>query len=245
VRVALVNDHELIVRGLHAMLAPYAHRIEVVDLVVGPDGRSVVDSPVDVALYDSFSQPAWGEGVDSLVTDPNVGAVVVYTWNMHPELIARARERKVRGYVSKHLGGPQLVEALLRVAAGGEVVAPAPTTAASTAESSPGHGDWPGREHGLTQRQAEVVSLITQGLTNQDIAERTYITLNTLKTYIRQAYQRMGVTTRAQAVLWGVEHGLLPRTARQDDPPGDLTDDGGDDGAGPAAGLGAGAETRG
>ena len=98
-------------------------------------------------------------------------------------------------------------------AAGGEVVEPPVTTGPVVAA----HGDWPGRAHGLTQRQAEVVSLISQGLTNQEIVERTYITLNTLKTYIRQAYLRIGVTTRAQAVLWGVEHGMLPRTNKEGD----------------------------
>lgn len=208
VRVALVNDHELVVRGLRAMLAPYSDRIRVVELEVGRD----IEAPVDIALYDTFSQPqVSGASIPELVEQPNVGAVVVYTWNMHPELVAKARERKVRGYVSKHLPSRRLVDALLRVAAGHEVVDP--PVAELDEQCDPQDGDWPGREHGLTQRQAEVVSLITQGLSNQEIIERTYITLNTLKTYIRQAYQRMGVTTRAQAVLWGIEHQMMPRTA--------------------------------
>jgi DNA-binding NarL/FixJ family response regulator len=206
-RVAIVNDHELVVRGLRAMLAPYSERIRVVELEVGRDVRN----PVDIALYDTFTQQQLdGAGIAELVDDPDVGAVVVYTWNMHPDLVAKAREHKVRGYVSKHLPARRLVEALLRVAAGAEVVEPSASPSAD-AEQDVEAGDWPGREHGLTQRQAEVVALITQGLTNQEIIERTYITLNTLKTYIRQAYQRMGVTTRAQAVLWGVEHGMMPQ----------------------------------
>jgi DNA-binding NarL/FixJ family response regulator len=206
-RVAIVNDHELVVRGLRAMLAPYSERIRVVELEVGRDVRN----PVDIALYDTFTQQQLdGAGIAELVEDPDVGAVVVYTWNMHPDLVAKAREHKVRGYVSKHLSARRLVEALVRVAAGAEVVEPSVSPSAE-AEQDVEAGDWPGREHGLTQRQAEVVALITQGLTNQEIIERTYITLNTLKTYIRQAYQRMGVTTRAQAVLWGVEHGMMPQ----------------------------------
>jgi DNA-binding NarL/FixJ family response regulator len=205
IRVTLVNDHEVVVRGLRAILAPFADEIEVVEMRVGHG----LETPVDVALCDTFSQPLVGHArVNELVADPGVGAVAIYTWNMHPDLIAKARDCKVTGYLSKQLTGPQLAEALVRVAAGEQLVEPPLLLPENPFD--PGSGDWPGRDHGLTQRQAEVVSLIAQGLTNQEIVERTYITLNTLKTYIRQAYQRMGVRTRSQAVLWGVEHSLAP-----------------------------------
>ena len=71
-------------------------------------------------------------------------------------------------------------------------------------------GDWPGREFGLTAREAEIIALITQGLTNQEIAERSYLSINSVKTYIRTAYRKMGVASRSQAVLWGVRHGFEP-----------------------------------
>ena len=79
-------------------------------------------------------------------------------------------------------------------------------------------GDWPGREHGLTQRQAEVVALITQGLTNQEIAERVFLSPNTVKTYVRSAYRKIGVERRSQAVLWGVANGFEPEALRTVDP---------------------------
>ena len=71
-------------------------------------------------------------------------------------------------------------------------------------------GDWPGRAQGLSARQAEVVSLITMGFSNQQIAERTHLTMNTVKTYIRMAYRQMGVQSRTQAVLWGIENRMAP-----------------------------------
>lgn len=77
----------------------------------------------------------------------------------------------------------------------------------------PAHGRtlrWPGEDHGLTERESEVVSLITCGLPNLEIAKRLYLSINSIKTYIRAAYRKMGVRTRAQAVLWGVRHGFLP-----------------------------------
>ena len=66
----------------------------------------------------------------------------------------------------------------------------------------------PGRAEGLTPRESEVVALITQGKSNAEIAACTYLSANSVKTYVRSAYAKIGVTSRTQAVLWGVKHGL-------------------------------------
>lgn len=73
---------------------------------------------------------------------------------------------------------------------------------------------WPGRDHGLTPRESEIVSLVTSGLSNNEIAERTYLSINSVKSYIRSAYRTMGVTSRSQAVLWGIDHGMAPTRMR-------------------------------
>ena len=75
-------------------------------------------------------------------------------------------------------------------------------------------GEWPGREFGLSSRESEVLALITQGLSNQEIAERTYLSINSVKTYIRTAYRKIEVTRRAQAVAWGMRHGFEPDRMR-------------------------------
>ena len=51
--------------------------------------------------------------------------------------------------------------------------------------------------------------LITSGATNAEIAAQLFVSINSVKSYIRSAYRKMGVTSRAKAVLWGVEHGML------------------------------------
>ena len=61
---------------------------------------------------------------------------------------------------------------------------------------------------GLTPRELEVLGLIGAGLTNQEIADQLHISLNTVKTYIRWAYQRIGTARRSQAVIWVTRHGL-------------------------------------
>ena len=201
--MALVNDYMLVVRGLHQMLEPYADRIEVVEL----DVRSGVMQPVDIALYDTFSQTQVdADDVDRLLRDPDVTQVAVYTWNMQRTLIAKAQEKGVRGYLSKSLPASELANALERIHGGESVVAPkqdidiAPTEVAG--------GEWPGRGHGLSPRQAEVLALVTQGLTNEEISKRAYLSINTVKSYLRQAYRVIDVSSRSQAILWGLDHGL-------------------------------------
>jgi DNA-binding NarL/FixJ family response regulator len=68
--------------------------------------------------------------------------------------------------------------------------------------------EWFGEAEGLTPRESQVVALIAGGRTNQQIAEECHVTLNTVKTYIRTAYQKMGVYSRTQAVVWCLGHGL-------------------------------------
>lgn len=199
IRVALVNDDEVVVRGVDAMLRNYSHRIEVVELVAGKQ----VSEPVDVALYDTFGMGQGnGTAVQRLVVSPRVKAVAVYTWNFQPWLTRDTLNQGVRGYLSKSLPAARLVEALCAIAAGQLVVSP------SRGRSALVGGDWPGRAEGLTAREAEVLSLITMGLSNQEIAERTLLSLNSIKSYIRSGYRKIDVDSRSKAVLWGVEHGL-------------------------------------
>jgi DNA-binding CsgD family transcriptional regulator len=75
-------------------------------------------------------------------------------------------------------------------------------------------GDWPGREEGLTARESEVLSLITQGYSNNDIVETTMLSINSIKSYIRSAYRKIGVTSRSRAILWGIDHGFQPDRSR-------------------------------
>ena len=61
---------------------------------------------------------------------------------------------------------------------------------------------------GLTARELDVLGLIGAGLTNQEIADELYLSVNTVKTYIRLAYRRIGTPRRSQAVAWVLRHGI-------------------------------------
>jgi DNA-binding CsgD family transcriptional regulator len=62
---------------------------------------------------------------------------------------------------------------------------------------------------GLSPRELQVMTLVASGATNEEIARELFLGINTIKTYIRTAYRKAGVTRRAQAVIWGREHGLV------------------------------------
>ncbi len=204
IRVALIDDYDVVVRGLASMFRLYADRVGVRALSTSGE----VSEPVDIALYDSFaSPPADRQTIDELLGDRRVGKVVVYSWETSEAAVSAVLANGAAAVLSKKLPASELVEALERVHAEAHAPRVFPGRAATAVSNA---GDWPGREEGLTQREAEVLALITQGLSNADIVDRTGLSINSVKTYIRTCYRRIGVATRAQAVLWGAQHGFVP-----------------------------------
>jgi len=206
VRVALVDDYEVVVKGLAAMLRGYRDMFEIVEL----DAGATPGHEVDIALYDSFAATVGDRvKVKGLARDPQASKVVVYAWNMSDRLVADALANGAAGYISKGLTARELVAALLAVHRGERRVHPVPAGSSVAVI-----GDWPGREEGLTEREAETLALITQGLSNAEIAERTQLSINSIKSYIRSCYRRIGVSDRSHAILWGIEHGFRPDHTR-------------------------------
>ena len=218
VRLAVVGDHEIVVAGITAMLAPYGGRVRVVEL----SAAGLDPGHVDVVLYDTDTDTDT-QTTDNQTTDTRAGLevllgcapagpdrppgrppprVAVFSWKLDPARVDTALQRGAAGYLSKGLTAADLVAAVEQVHAG-ERVRPQ----AGLEEGGP-VGDWPGRLEGLSIRESETLALITQGLSNLEIAERSYLSVNSVKTYIRSAYRKIGVTRRSQAVLWGLQHGF-------------------------------------
>jgi len=150
-RLAIVDDYAVVVAGVASFLA--AERIDVVET----GATTSVISDVDIVLYDTFGQVE-GVGLDleDFVRDSGGAKAVIYSWNLNEELIDDALARGACGYLSKVLTGPAIVEALERIMAGETVVL------VGDHESSSGAvGDWPGRDAGLSPREAEVLALIS------------------------------------------------------------------------------------
>jgi DNA-binding NarL/FixJ family response regulator len=202
VRIAIVDDYDVVVQGLARMFEPLKDRIQVVEVSTNEPGVE----RVDIALIDSFAQT---RDVNEVLAEANAERHVFYSWSLEPELIKTWARFGVVGFLDKRLTAEELADALERIHRG-ESVANLDYPPSADVDL----GDWPGRNLGLSAREAEVIALITQGLGNDEIASRTYTSINTVKTYIRTAYRKIGVDTRTRAVLWGVDHGFRPDTKR-------------------------------
>jgi NarL family two-component system response regulator LiaR len=202
IRLAIVNDYELVVAGVAAMLSGDRHRIRVTAL--DPTAENL--DGVDVVLYDTFGPVNSSmDYLAELVRRCGV-PVIVFTWKLRSDVALEALDRGAAGYLSKALTGSQIADAVQAILDGAVVVSPE----AVLPEAQVG-GDWPGRRvTGLTAREAEMLSMIAAGMSNQEIADRSYLSINSVKSYIRTAYRKIGAQRRSQAVRWALEQGFSP-----------------------------------
>lgn len=191
IRVAVANDYELVVAGLAGMLGPYSPRVEVAgEVVIGQRPGE----PVDIVLYDTFGREGLAaDQLGALLGTEGVDRVAVYTFTPTPLLEQTAASLGAVAVLPKTLTGEELVRALEAIADGREPDVP------SRLRHTADERFWPGRDRGLTERESEVVVLLAQGLRNQEIAQALYVSIDTVKTHLRAAFRKLGVTNRAQA----------------------------------------------
>jgi len=205
VRVAIVDDYELVIAGVREMLLPFSDRVVATEWA----SRTMPEGDVDVLLCDMFGYVD-SEGVDLATLAAGPGKLVAYSWSTDPRAVARAREQGAVACLSKGLPAEALVTAIEDIHAGRPVPDPAP--------GPPGRGafaELTARElAGLSPREAEVLAMIAKGLSNEEIGAQLYLSINSIKTYIRTAYRKIGVTRRSQAVAWALRHRLTPATDR-------------------------------
>lgn len=195
IRVALVEDCEVVALGLRQLLASHPD-IEVAS------GGGTAGRTADVILFDPWLQR---DGEPQAGPLPQVrGALVLYTWDAHRIPAEQALGQGARGCLSKALPGDLLARALRRISRGHVV-------SAWTIDPPEGEGTAAERA-GLTPRETEVLMLIGRGLTNEAIAKTLFLSPNSIKSHIRSAYRKISVERRSQAVKWVHEHGLRPDT---------------------------------
>jgi len=212
-RVAVVNDYELVVRGVAGMLAPFADRIVVTDAIV-IDG-AVRNGPVEVALYDTFGRPhVERRSIERLVRDPEIARVAIYSFDNTESELQEALAAGASAFLSKATPAEGLVSQLERVAAG-ELVTSAPGQLASATTRS--DREWPGQELGLSEREAEVAVLAALGQRNADIGQTLCIGVDTVKTHLRRAFRKVGVRNRTELSVLLRDHPTFRRLAMPPD----------------------------
>ncbi|CAM5263180.1 DNA-binding response regulator OS=Streptomyces alboniger OX=132473 GN=CP975_21560 PE=4 SV=1 [Streptomyces alboniger] len=219
VRVLVVDDQFLIRAGLVGLLRA-APGIEVVG--EAGDGEEAVELAArtrpDVILMD-IRMP----GMNGITATANILAgaaeppprVLVLTTFDLDEYVYGALRAGASGFLLKDSGPERLLAAVAAVGAGDALFAPSVTRrlveafARQTAGSGGGEGEPPPDLAALTGREVEVLKLIARGLTNADIAERLYISEATVKTHLNRTMSKLGLDSRAQAVVVAYESGLV------------------------------------
>lgn len=195
-RVLVCSDHDVVRTGISALLDDDP-RLET--RVGGVD--VLVMEGADVVLYDVLGLlDNDGSELDRIIKETDV-AVLAVTRDLRPDLADAALAKGVDGCVSLGASHDEL-HAAVEAAAWGDLRG---GDGGVDFTVNPAHD---GTVPHLAPREAEVLGLIVEGLSNAEIAERLYLSINSVKTYIRGAYRRIDVQTRSQAVVWAMQHGV-------------------------------------
>jgi DNA-binding NarL/FixJ family response regulator len=193
--VIVVDDHIGIRRGIELLLRQEGLRVVGVASELGEARALLERRRHDVALIDVHlgRESAIGLVVDVLSRDPGA-AIVLYTGFTGPEAgLEEAVSVGARGFVLKSSPARRLIEALHSVAAGGTYVDPHLAGVLSQ------HADV-SRLRVLSPREREILGLLAEGLTGQAIAQRLFLSPETVRTHVRNATTKLGARTRVQAV---------------------------------------------
>ncbi|WP_405009570.1 response regulator [Kitasatospora sp. NBC_01539] len=223
IRVLLADDQALL-RGTFRLLIDSAPDLEVV--AEAGTGREAVDlarsARADLVLMDIRMPELDGLAATRLITEDDDLAgvkVLVLTTFESDEYVAEALRAGASGFLGKGINPEELLEAIRVVAAGDALLSPAATKALIgrfLSQPAPRDRSALPRLDVLTAREQEVVALVAAGLSNDDIAERLFVTPLTAKTHVNRAMAKLGARDRAQVVVIAYESGLVrPGNGRQ------------------------------
>jgi DNA-binding NarL/FixJ family response regulator len=227
IRVLIADDQALIREGLETLLG-LSPGIEVVGSAA--DGEEAVrlaaERQPDVVLMDLRMPRCDGVEATRRITREHPSArVVVLTTYADDESIFGALEAGAMGYLTKDAGARQIQEAIRTVSAGEALLDPtvqrrllqqlrsgvSPPESSRPSENvlaTPGQPSRAALPDGLTPREAEVLGLIAEGLSNAEIAQRLVVSEATVKTHINNIFSKAELRDRAQAVVYAMRHGL-------------------------------------
>jgi two-component system, NarL family, response regulator DevR len=206
IRVFLLDDHELVRRGIRELLESEGDIV-----VVGESGsaqeaaRRIPALRPDVAILDGRLPDGSGVNVCREVrsVDPTIKALILTSYDDDDALFA-AIMAGAAGYILKQVRGNDFVDIVRRVAAGQSMLDPAMTAQVLERVRSGPPKDK--ALEGLTEQEQKILELIGEGLTNRQIAERMYLAEKTVKNYVSSMLAKLGLTSRTQAAIFATKH---------------------------------------
>ncbi|HMQ33811.1 MAG TPA: response regulator transcription factor [Chloroflexaceae bacterium] len=206
IRVLLVDDHSVVRGGLRFFLAGAD------DIAVVGEGASGAEALELVARLapDLVIMDVMMPGMDGIATTrelrrrfPEVRVLALTSFG-EGELVQRALQAGAIGYLLKDTQGSELVGAVRTAVAGAPVLSPDVTRALVSALNTP-----PAPGVDLSERELEVLRLMVAGLSNEQIAERLYISRNTVRHHVHNILGKLGAANRTEAVGLAVQHNLV------------------------------------
>jgi DNA-binding NarL/FixJ family response regulator len=198
ISLLVINDVQLVVEGLVAMMEPFDKRITIAGAAIG----ELEPIEAEVALVDAFGHPNAGvERISEVIELGSVERVCLYTWKLSPAQAVEAIDRGAAGILSKSAPATELVRDIERIHEGARVVHEFPVhvwtpTWLETSDTS------------LTARELELLSFVASGLTNAEISRAMFLAESSVKTYLKRVYRKLGINSRSQAVMRAVELGI-------------------------------------
>ena len=212
IRILLAEDHALVRHGTRELLEQQED-LEVV--AEACDGQEAVQLALkehpDVVIMD-FSMPKLN-GIEATRRIKSVApgiAILVLTAYDSEQYVFAFLEAGAAGYLLKDISVDRLIDAVRAVHAGESVLHPAITRKVinrfSTSHAGPGARD--GLEH-ITERELEVLGLAAKGMSNRLISRELSISVRTVRTHLSNVFNKMGVGSRTEAVMYGLRKGLI------------------------------------
>jgi len=206
IRVYILDDHEIVRRGITELLERGGDIV-----VVGESGsareaaRSMADLRPDVAILDGRLPDGSGIDVcrDVRSADPGIKALILTSYDDDKALLA-AVVAGASGYLLKQVRGNDLVDSVRRVASGQSMLDPAMTALVlERIRRCPEEHD---ELDVLTPKQKRILDLVGEGLTNREIARRMLLSEKTVKNYVSSMLAKLGFTSRTQAAVFAARH---------------------------------------
>lgn len=211
IRVLVADDHAVVRRGLTSTLR-YEPDIEVVGQAL--NGREAIDKALqlepDVIIMDIFMPGCGGlEATAALAHRLPQTKVLILTISDREADLFQAVRFGARGYLLKSASIDDIVAAVRQIAKGEAILSPyiASKLLDEFRRKQSHHAP-------LSLREMEVLSLVGEGLTNREIAERLIIAESTVKTYLQRLLDKLHLTNRAQAIAYAISHGLIEKQAK-------------------------------
>ena len=218
-RILLVDDHEVVRLGLRALLSRYP-QFEVVAEAGDADEalfQTLAHEPDVVVMDIRLPGKSGVEATEEIMQHRPDTKVVMLTSYAEDDVLIDAIAAGASGYVLKQIGGDDLVRALITVGRGESMLDPAVTQKVFAQVRSSARQADDEFFSPLTDQELAILKLVTDGLTNKEIARRVFLSEKTVRNYVSSILGKLEVTSRAEAAVFAVRHHIEEHMPAEDD----------------------------